>query len=68
MGIFSNFMKKDITHKRDQVISPPIDDPLLTALFQGEKITRDKAMTLPAVSGNVDFISNMNASIYVSCN
>ena len=65
MGIFSNFMKKDITHKRDQAISPPIDDPLLTALFQGEKITRDKAMTLPAVSGNVDFISNMIASMPV---
>lgn len=65
MGIFSNFMKKDTVHKRDQAISPPIDDPLLTALFQGEKITRDKAMTLPAVSGNVDFISNMIASMPV---
>lgn len=65
MGIFSNFMKKDIIHKRNEAISPPIDDPLLTALFQGEKITRDKAMTLPAVSGNVDFISNMIASMPV---
>ena len=65
MGIFSNFMKKDIIHKRNEAVSPPIDDPLLTALFQGEKITRDKAMTLPAVSGNVDFISNMIASMPV---
>ena len=68
MGIFSNFIEKDITHKRDETIFPSIDDSLLTALFQGKKITRDKAIMLPAVSGNVDFISNMNASIYVSCN
>ena len=42
-----------------QEISPPIaDDVLLKALLNNEVITRDKALTIPAVSGAVDFISN----------
>ena len=48
---------------RDEPISPPIDDPLLTALLEGSKITREKAMTLPAVASNVDFISNTIATM-----
>ena len=35
-----------------------IDDVLLQALLNGEAITREKALTLPAVSSAVDFISN----------
>lgn len=38
---------------------------LLKALINGEVITREKAMTLPAVAGAVDFISNMIASMPV---
>lgn len=40
-------------------------DVLLRALLSGETITRDKAMTLPAVSGAVDFICNTIASMPV---
>jgi HK97 family phage portal protein len=40
-----------------------IDDPLLKALLGNESITREKAMNLPAVSSNVNFISNMIASM-----
>ena len=37
------------------------DDVLLQALLDGETITREHALTIPAVSGAVDFISNMIA-------
>lgn len=57
MGIFRR--------KRDTEITPPIDDVLLQALINGEAITREKAMTLPAVAGAVDFISNMIACMPV---
>ena len=62
MGMF-DFMKK-----RDNSLpttSPEVNDVLLQALINGEAITREKAMTLPAVAGAVDFISNMVASMPV---
>lgn len=40
---------------------PIADDVLLQALFDEESITRENALTLPTVSGSVDFISNMIA-------
>ena len=42
-----------------------LTDVLLSALVKNEKITRDKALTLPAVSGAVDFISGSIASMPV---
>lgn len=39
-------------------VTPPVSDVLLEALLNGEVITREKALTLPAVSGAVDFITN----------
>ena len=51
--------------KRETNITPPIDDVLLKAIFNGEVIDREKAMTLPAVAGAVDFISNMVACMPV---
>ena len=53
---------------RDQTeteITPPISNTLLEALLRGETITREKALTLPAVSGAVDFISNAIACMPV---
>lgn len=44
---------------------PEIDDVLLRALLDNETITREKAMTLPAVSGAVDFIANSVACMPV---
>lgn len=71
MGLF-NFLKKRgsptteqatteqaTTHVRD------IKDPLLEALISGQTITREQAITLPAVAGAVDFISNIIASMPV---
>ena len=61
MGFF------DLFHRRDTQpeITPPVDDVLLQALLNGETITREKALTLPAVSGAVDYISNSIASMPV---
>lgn len=60
MGLF------DFLHKRDETpITPPVENVLLQALLNGETITREKAMTLPAVSGAIDFICNMIASVPV---
>ena len=46
-------------------VTPPVSDVLLEALLNGEVITREKALTLPAVSGAVDFITNAIASMPV---
>lgn len=48
-----------------QQLSPQVDDVLLQALIDGEAITREKALTLPSVSGAVDLISNSIASMPV---
>jgi phage portal protein BeeE len=42
-----------------------VDDVLLKAVLSGEAITREEALTLPAVSGAVDFISSTIASMPV---
>ena len=58
--------KKRIKNKinlNDQNVQ--LDDVLLSALLNNEKITRDKALTLPSVSGAVDFISGSIASMPV---
>lgn len=59
MGIFDRFKT------RDEPIEPPMTDALLSALISGETITREKALTLPAVSGAVDLISNCVACMPV---
>lgn len=60
MGLFNR-------HKRntEQVTEPQVSDVLLRALLAGDTIDRQKAMTLPAVSGAVDFISGAIASMPV---
>lgn len=61
MGFFNR-------HKRDtesQAVEPQVSDVLLRALLTGDTIDRQKAMTLPAVSGAVDFISGAIASMPV---
>lgn len=53
--------------KRDTepVVEPHVSDVLLRALLTGEPITRQKAMTLPAVSAAVDFITSTVACMPV---
>ena len=58
---FLNFLKK-----RDrEVDANDVDDVLLKAIINGEAIKREDALTLPAVSGAVDFISSTIASMPV---
>jgi len=59
MGLFDFIKKRDVQPE----VTPPVDDVLLQALLNGETITREKALTLPAVSSAVDFISSSIASM-----
>lgn len=60
MGLL-DFLKK----RETPAVEPPVSDVLLSAILNGEVITREKALTLPAVSGAVDMISNCIASMPV---
>lgn len=64
MGIREWFFGETKTRDEPQV-EPQVSDVLLRALLNGETITREKALTLPAVSGAVDFICNSVASMPV---
>ena len=60
MGLF------DFIKKRDREVDPStVDDVLLRAILSGEPISREDALTLPAVSGAVDFICGTIASMPV---
>ena len=68
MGLFDKFRK--VEEKREETTTPVqqeivANDVLLQALLNSQPITRDQALTLPAVSGAVDFISGMIASMPV---
>lgn len=63
LNFFNN--RKSKTRVKEEEIVPPVDDVLLSALLNGETITREKALTLPAVAGAVDFITNMIAAMPV---
>ena len=60
MGFFDFFRKRS-----EEKVQPPVDDILLQALMSHQTISREDALTLPAVSGSVDFIGNMIASMPV---
>lgn len=60
MGFFDAFRKRDTA-----VDVNTVDDVLLRAILSGETITRQDALTLPAVSGAVDFIAGTIASMPV---
>lgn len=63
----TNYIAGGTINKRDGEvqITPPVSDVLLQALINHEEITREKALTLPAVSGAVDLIGNMIACMPV---
>lgn len=61
MGLFNFFRKRDT----ETQIEPEVSNVLLQALLSGETITREKALTLPAVSSAVDFICNCVACMPV---
>ena len=63
----TNYIAGGTINKRDGEVqtTPPVSDVLLQALINQEEITREKALTLPAVSGAVDLIGNMIACMPV---
>lgn len=69
MGLFDFIRKRDATPEATttttETTTPTVNDVLLQALLNGEAITKEQALTIPAVSGAVDFISSMIASMPV---
>lgn len=65
MGLFNRKKRDDGQVNSQEVITPPVNDVLLKALLDSQPITREQALTLPAVSAAVDFISNMIACMPV---
>ena len=74
MGLFDFIRKRDETQVTTQSTNqntnqtettPAVNDLLLQALMNDDPITREKALTIPSVSGAVDFISNTIASMPV---
>ena len=70
MGLFDRFIKRDDeqqveqeTRQQTEPTTQVATDVLLQALLNSETITREQALTLPAVSGAVSLISNMIASM-----
>ena len=68
MGIFDKLKKRDVSTNTStsQQTTPATDgatDVLLQALLNNETITREQALTIPSVSGAVNLISNMIASM-----
>lgn len=60
MELFSRFRKRNETKINSDDI---VNDVLLKAMLKGEKIDKDKALSLPAVSSAVDRICNTVAMI-----
>ena len=62
MGLFDIFRRRE-----DEVVETPKEesatDMLLKAMLRGEKIDKEKALSLPAVSSAVDRICNTVAMI-----
>lgn len=71
MGLFDRFRKREetieikTTTQSSEPTTQVATDVLLQALLNEETITREQALTLPAVSGAVSLICNMIASMPV---
>lgn len=69
MGLKDLFKKRNTTTNTNNETTTNTtlvtDDVLLQALLNNEAITREKALTIPTVSGAVDFISNCVACMPV---
>ena len=64
MGFWNWLLRDDDTPtQQTQGNEVVVNDVLLQALLDSQPVTREQALTIPAVSGAVDFISNMVASM-----
>ena len=65
MSFLDLFRTREEPKQEPEESQPAVDDVLLQALLSGDTITREKALTLPAVAGSVDFLCNMVACMPV---
>ena len=65
MSFLDLFRTREEPKQEPAESQPSVDDVLLQALLSGDTITREKALTLPAVAGSVDFLCNMVACMPV---
>ena len=65
MSFLDLFRTREEPAQEPEELQPAVDDVLLQALLSGDTITREKALTLPAVAGSVDFLCNMVACMPV---
>ena len=65
MAILDFFIKRDDNNTQTPTDTKSAEDLLLQALMDNDEITREQAMSIPEVSGAVDLISNMIASMPV---
>lgn len=68
MGLFDRFKREETREETPAPVQEETlvaNDVLLQALLNSQPITRDQALTLPAVSGAVDLISGIIASMPV---
>ena len=65
MSFLDLFRTREEPKQEPAESQPSVEDVLLQALLSGDTITREKALTLPAVAGSVDFLCNMVACMPV---
>ena len=65
MSFLDLFRTREEPAQESEESQPAVGDVLLQALLNGDTITREKALTLPAVAGSVDFLCNMVACMPV---
>ena len=65
MSFLDLFRTREEPKQEPAESQPSVGDVLLQALLSGDTITREKALTLPAVAGSVDFLCNMVACMPV---
>ena len=65
MSFLDLFRTREEPAQEPEESQPAVGDVLLQALLSGDTITREKALTLPAVAGSVDFLCNMVACMPV---
>ena len=68
LGVFNFFRRDNEDASKNQVADDNVETEsneslLLTALLKGEKIDKNKALSIPAVSSAVDKLSNLVAML-----
>lgn len=65
MGLFSRKQVETQERNTTPENNEPLSDLLLSCFLKGEKLTREKVLTIPAVSSNIDLISSSIATMPV---